>query len=281
MENDADMLIELGFQLLSTWLHAGSNLTYTPASVPPGLRPKLDARSALYAFVQNNEVKYIGKTARSIRKRFIGYCNPGSTQATNRRCFTHIKNGLAESRMTDILIFAPPAKLQYGAYQIDLAAGLEESLIAALNPPWNGGDIRKITEEAELEAEVAKESEVEEQPSSQSASNAEEPMASSAGIAEFTIKLGPTYYTQGYINPGVDASEKIGKDGEAIRVDLGDPGLFVLSEINRRANTNGSVRIIGENKTIADWFRKHFNPDDVVKASVLGTNRILLHRPSA
>ena len=37
-----------------------------------------------------------------------------------------------------ILAFAPISDLRYGEFQIDLAAGLEEALIRAFSPPWNG-----------------------------------------------------------------------------------------------------------------------------------------------
>lgn len=279
MENDADILIELGFEPLSTWQHAGENLTYDYTSLIPGMKPKLDERNALYAFIQNNEVKYIGRTARSIKKRFVGYCNPGQTRATNYRCHTFIKAGLGKQAATDILIFAPPSKLQYGGYQIDLAAGLEETLIVNFNPPWNGGKTRKITEQADIETELEPLSEGGNDPASQSTPVAEVSPPQEAETGHFEIRLGQIYYSHGYINPGVDASPMLGGHGEAIRIDLGDPTQYVISAINRTANLNGSVRIVGRNRIIANWFQEYFNVGDVVQATILGPNRILLHTP--
>jgi hypothetical protein len=92
-------------------------------------RAMLDVRNALYAFVQGDDVKYIGKTARSLKKRFVGYCRPASTQRTNQRCHEKIKAHLKQGIETRIFVFTPISDLQYREFQIDLAAGLEESLI--------------------------------------------------------------------------------------------------------------------------------------------------------
>jgi hypothetical protein len=52
-------------------------------------------------------------------------------------------------RETRIFVFAPISDLRYGQFQIDLAAGLEESLIIAVAPPWNGREGKRLlTEEA-------------------------------------------------------------------------------------------------------------------------------------
>ena len=37
-----------------------------------------------------------------------------------------------------ILVFNPISNLRYGDFDINLAAGLEDSLIAEFSPPWNG-----------------------------------------------------------------------------------------------------------------------------------------------
>jgi hypothetical protein len=50
----------------------------------------------------------------------------------------------------------------------------------------------------------------------------------------------------------------------------------VDSFINRTANENGSVRIIGNNASIANWFQKHFRQEDVVIGEVWSPNRVLL-----
>src|SRR5690606_8438345 len=106
------------------------------------------APSALYAFVVDEAVLYIGKTARSIRARFIGYRFPGRGQVTNIRCNQKIRELLDDGREVRILVLVPTSSLQWGSFALDLAAGLEESLIRHFQPPWNGSD-RVSTETAE------------------------------------------------------------------------------------------------------------------------------------
>jgi hypothetical protein len=278
-ENNVETLMNLGFQELSTWQHLEENLTYSPQNIASSMRPLLDVKSALYAFIQDGQVKYIGKTANSIRKRFFGYCNPGKTKATNRRCFDQIKTGLSQAIPTQILIFAPIAHLQYQQFSIDLAAGLENSLISYINPPWNGGGSRKITEEAERELEESKIYEAESKILPENEIGNHENLSLKNLIVDFKIVLKSTYWSQGFINPGVAVSKRIGRDGEAIRIDLGNDGNFTISKINRTANSNRSPRFIGGNREIAEWFKKNFKQGDVVEASIIDANHVFLHSP--
>ena len=138
-----------------------------------------------------------------------------------------------------ILVFTPISELRYLEFEINLAAGLEDSLIKAFNPPWNG-HIKKgkpITEEAEREA-------AEEKADASPAEVSDAPiMHSGPPAATFAITLGQAYYHQGFINPGVEASKHLGADGEPVQVLFDDGTEPVLSRINRTANPSGSVRI--------------------------------------
>lgn len=96
----------------------------------------LDAKNALYAFVKGDGVLYFGKTARSIRKRYVGYCPPGQRQATNKRCHDNIKMAIAENNDIRIFVFVPITHLRYSYFEINLAAGLGDELIRQFDPPW-------------------------------------------------------------------------------------------------------------------------------------------------
>lgn len=97
-----------------------------------------------------------------------------------------------------------------------------------------------------------------------------------ASLATFLITVGPTYYNQGFINPGVAASEHLGDDGELIRVIFDDHTPPVLSSINRTANRTGAVRIVGRNREIARWFQRHCHIGDLIEGQVLDANTIRL-----
>jgi hypothetical protein len=239
----------------------------------------LDARNALYAFVKAEDVLYIGKTARSIRKRYVGYCRPGKRQATNQRCHRNIKVAIAQGTEIRIFVFTPISHLRYADFEINLAAGIEDSLIRQFDPPWNGRERgQPISEEAEREE--AEETETVQAGVPASADTLPEPQASSQAMVPFSVVLGPTYYNKGFLNPGVEASRHLGKDGDPIRIRFSDGSPMVISKINRTANSTGAVRVVGNNQQIAHWFQENFNEGDTVQGRVVGTHEIQCQRRS-
>lgn len=277
---NAEVLLNLGFIDLGKWQPKGDVIDYQldgeNASANAAL---LDAKNALYAFVEGDQVRYIGKTARSIRKRYVGYCRPGKKQATNRRCHSNIQAALAAGNEIRIFAFAPITQLRYAEFEINLAAGLEDDLIRQFDPPWNGKDNKgrqPISEDAEREE--AEEAEVE-NPSIAIAAASDvqpEPKTSGPATTTFSVILRPTYYYKGFLNPGVDASEFLGKDGDPVRVMLGDASTTLVSKINRTANRTGAVRVVGGNSQIARWFQENFSEGDAVQGRVLDRHTILL-----
>lgn len=125
-------LEEIGFTLVGSW-----------KSVEKGINCDLselaDYSNALYAFSVEDDLVYIGKTTQTLRKRFAGYRNPSSTQATNTKNNQKIRQALDQGKRVDIYIFRDMGLLHYGDFHLNLAAGLEDSLILDLDPPWNGG----------------------------------------------------------------------------------------------------------------------------------------------
>jgi hypothetical protein len=72
------------------------------------------------------------------------------------------------------------------------------------------------------------------------------------------------------------ASHRLGNDQELLTLKLGNDGA-VSTKINRSANPNGSVRLVGNNGKIATWFQEHFGFGDLV--IVLSPNHIKLLLP--
>jgi hypothetical protein len=109
-------------------------------------------------------------------------------------------------------VFNSPAHFQYGDFEINVAAGSEDSLIAEFRPPWNGKYRNQpISEEAEREE--AEESETE-AGAGGTGGMQPPPVASGPTGPPFSVQLGPTYYHKGFLNPGVEASKYLGKDGD-------------------------------------------------------------------
>jgi hypothetical protein len=137
----ADTLLNLGFRDIAAWVTSSGNggIDYRmDGPNPPADRVLLGEVNSLYAFVHGDRVMYIGKTARNLRDRIAGYRNPHVGQRTNWRCNGNIRDMLKRNEVLRIFVFNPIPKLRYGDFDINLAAGLEDSLIAEFDPPWNG-----------------------------------------------------------------------------------------------------------------------------------------------
>jgi len=267
---DVDNLLNLGFVDVGAWFRNGDWLAYRLDGVNAEANAVLlDKPNALYAFALGSVVLYIGKTARSIRKRFTGYSRPGATQSTNIRCHGFIKQELSRGNEIRILVFAPIPDLRYAEFEINLAAGLEDSLIQKFNPPWNGGSRgQPMSESAEREQEELTADFVPE--------IAIAPASTQDAVARFTITLGSTYYYKGLLNPGVHASQYLGQGGDPVRIIFNDGTEPIVSTINRTANSNGTVRVIGCNPDIAEWFQRNFREGDTVQGEVVDAHTIRL-----
>ena len=123
-------LMEIGFRKVGGWrLVTGAPIF--------SLESDSSSTNVLYAFVSAREVLYIGKTTLTIHKRMYGYQRPGSTQHTNISGRTNTSLLLLASRPVDLYALADGPTLNHGAFRINLAAGLEDTLIRELQPSWN------------------------------------------------------------------------------------------------------------------------------------------------
>ena len=68
-----------------------------------------------------------------------GYRSPSATQLTNVRNNRSVLDALGLGATVEIYVLPDNGLLYYGGFHINLAAGLEDSLIRELRPPWNGG----------------------------------------------------------------------------------------------------------------------------------------------
>lgn len=132
MDNNFERLKNIGFSHAGEW-----------QLVDGSLRLQLDryanARNILYAFVIADQIMYIGKTVQNLSARMAGYRSPGPTQSTNIKNNNYISTALGKGNSVLIYVLPDNGLLHYGGFHINLAAGLEDSLIRELLPPWNGG----------------------------------------------------------------------------------------------------------------------------------------------
>lgn len=123
-------LIDIGFRKIGEWKLDNGGIVVA-------LDAEADSRNILYAFECENEVLYIGKTTQQLKARMYGYQNPGPTQSTNIRNNANIKECLALGSAVSILVLPDYGLLKYGGFHLNLAAGLEDSIVSELKPKWN------------------------------------------------------------------------------------------------------------------------------------------------
>lgn len=125
-----ERLKKIGFVHIGEWKLENDNLYINTED-------KLNAQNALYCYVINGVVMYVGKTNNTLRKRLSGYARPGKSQYTNIRLNEYIKEALLADDIVDLYILTDPDLLRYGAFRMSLVAGLEDSIISTINPAWN------------------------------------------------------------------------------------------------------------------------------------------------
>jgi len=132
MTTDAplEQLKKVGFRRVGEWTLDAETLSCVLEDVS-------SSRNVLYAFVEGETVLYIGKSVRSLKQRLSGYKRPGSSQRTNLKANSRIRAALGAERRIEVYAFADPGQLTHAGFRINLAAGLEDSLIDALKPAWN------------------------------------------------------------------------------------------------------------------------------------------------
>jgi hypothetical protein len=80
----------------------------------------------------------LGRPLSPLKKRMYGYQNPSPTQNTNVKGNAFLKEILDSGNTIEIYALPDHGLLHFGDFHINLAAGLEDSLISKLKPKWNG-----------------------------------------------------------------------------------------------------------------------------------------------
>ena len=123
-------LLNIGFIDVGAWsLEAGCPRC--------ALHSSANSRNVLYAFVAESEVLYVGKTIQSLNRRMRGYEKPSGTQTTNIRGSARLVEILAGGGSIRVFALPDNGLLHYGGFHVNLAAGLEDSIIRDLKPRWN------------------------------------------------------------------------------------------------------------------------------------------------
>jgi hypothetical protein len=95
----------------------------------------------------------------------------------------------------------------------------------------------------------------------------------------FSLILYHTYYDQGFFNITVDFDRFVRTQEGPVLLRLGLSGPEIQGMINRRANQNGTPRIIGYTK-LRDWFQNNYEPMGIVTVDLSSQDTIVLYLQS-
>jgi len=270
---DIQDLLQLQFSEIGSWaLKDNGKIDYLISS-------GIDAKSisstsnVLYSFVLIDEngqsfVKYLGKTTKGILTRLSQY-KSGSGQATNKRINKSINLLLKENKTVKIFVLVDIPALQWGGYNLNLPAGLEDSLITSFKPEWNNTHGVAKTTLAELEDEIIFPDIVE---------SAKDDNNKSLGscikpCGKFLWKLGDTYYNYGFMNPGVKVDTCFGQADEIVTLIFPD-GIKFKAAINRTANANHTVRL--HFIQAVSYIQKNYLQNQILEIKICENNQLFV-----
>ena len=288
-----DRLLQIGFREIGRWALAGD-----------GLQLKLDPlqahRRALYAFATESKLLYVGKTAGMLPTRLHAYISPHQSQRTNVRNRAALLDLLRAGTKVRILGWIDPGLHRIGPFDLNMAAGLEDSIIALLAPPWNGARMVETREAiSHAQAHVPTEAPQPELPIPAVPDRRSQVLVSTAGReplvpvlpvsssdrssayssvdgTTFTVRLGKTYYERGFFNVPVVFSELFGSHGATVDLYCGTERAVVRAILDRKANQqSGTPRIYGKSE-LGYWFQRRFKLDDMLKVTVLNPTAAVL-----
>jgi hypothetical protein len=124
-------LEQIGFKATGEWRMDGESLVFNKC------RGFKNAQHALYAFVIAGTVRYVGKTANTLETRMSQYAKPGPSQLTNIKVHGHIVDELKNGQQVVVYTRVGEDEQYIGSFQLNVAAGLEDSIIKELQPAWN------------------------------------------------------------------------------------------------------------------------------------------------
>jgi len=155
--------------------------------------------------------------------------------------------------------------LSYGNFRINLAAGLEDTLILKLNPDWN------LTGKSLIPIDINSEK--------PELTNDPQPITTLIPVTTtLEILLGQAYYNQGFFNVVREYSQMLGVDNATIEIQLGkDNNTIIQGYINRTANKNGTPRIMG-GKEFRNWIRTQFKFNEMMKVDIISPIAIRVYR---
>jgi hypothetical protein len=240
-------LTEIGFKKVGTWILTNGSFNHT-------ITNHLTEKDLLYSFICEKVVFYIGKTTDTLKNRMNGYKNAGGSQKTNIRVKAKLMELLEDSKFVDIYILLDDINLKYKSYNISLASGLEDNLIAAIKPKWNFRGNNRIKEQelpGENESVI-----IENLPH----------FVNKTKTVEIT--LGQEYWNKGFFNFSKNELLLLPNKRSDVTLLLGQNEDFLTAGHFHFATQENQPRVRG-NKGLKQWLQDNYKQGDKVKIDIL------------
>jgi len=142
--NEKAVLLALGLEDAGSWLRDQTDGSLRAVGDKAARWRWLGAKpNTLFAFCSGKKTLHLGRSPATLSKRFARLVDAetGSSDAMmNAAILKFLKSG----KEVRILVWANPPSISCAGFPIDLAAGIEASLVAFLKPPWNKGPSRRL-----------------------------------------------------------------------------------------------------------------------------------------
>ena len=259
-------LLEIGFERAGEWSLDDDELVIE-------IEHYAHAANVLYAFVSGEELLFIGRCGRSLKSRMQGYEGGGPPRSMRERNRERIIAMLVINRPVELYVMSDPGNLHYRSFRVNLAAGLQHSLIEALSPPWNGAAGKPRSHGHRLAKSRARKG-----PQRSTDTDGETYTDLTRDLPSYRFLVGYMYMDQGFFNVPLRYSRLFGKDREKIKIMCGVERVTIHGQIDRAANTNDTPRIVG-GPALRNWFERNAELNSPVDIDILAPNAIWL-RPA-
>lgn len=247
------------------------------------------AKNILYAFVHEKgedqidwQVVYIGHTRKSLKNRMVGY-RLGNGQATNNRVYNHLKSELENGSRHYVYVLHDKINLNIHSIEVDLAAGLEYSLIQYYaNYNFSQGHVNLFNiagnknNPQNENVEVVFSEMHEENIDYPVVENQDNPIAQT-----FDYSLGKTYWNHPYLNIPTRFEGLFGRHGDVVAVDFFLGGELIRQlevVIDRNAANNSAPRLYFPTRNgvnfFQDWKHRNFMEGDTIAVTIVNRNHL-------
>jgi hypothetical protein len=170
-----------------------------------------------------------------------------------------------------------PGSMLYGSFRVNLAAGLQHSLIEALDPPWNKNTASPVEAADPTPLHVVSTARRRRR-MPEADDDDDSHVGTTSARPSYRFLVGYMYMDKGFFNVPVRYSRLFGKDREKIKILCGSEKSPIHGHIDRSSNTNDAPRIVGGG-ALKHWFEENAGLNNPIDIDILAPNAVWIRNP--